>query len=248
MWARPRRLCQRPCSNKLSHPFMGPGASSFSLSYPQICPSTECSFLKAVPHGPARKVSIRNRWLCICPGPGTSSFGHLSPCERSSSTEIFNGLQYLPVRRMNRAKSWRTNCFPNKTLKKIIAVTTVNRKEGNMMGSIITMTTVQGYFSDQPVNLGKALHGCSMQAMVVARAKGLNVVHEPGKNRNSKHPWVTSFSAGIHPGGARPQLTSTASRDLLVLIFCREMCFSSCLRSFTSAPYLPRVPLSARMK
>lgn len=36
--------------------------------------------------------------------------------------------------------------------------------------------------------------------------------------------------------------------NLLVLIFCKEMCFSSCRLSITSAPYLPRVPLSARMK
>lgn len=35
---------------------------------------------------------------------------------------------------------------------------------------------------------------------------------------------------------------------LLVFIFWSEMCFSSCLRSFTSAPYFPVVPLSARMK
>lgn len=35
---------------------------------------------------------------------------------------------------------------------------------------------------------------------------------------------------------------------LLVFIFWREMCFSSCLRSFTSAPYFPVVPLSAKMK
>lgn len=118
--------------------------------------------------------------MALQPGPGTSSFGHLSPCEKSSSTEIFNGLQYLSVRRMNHAKSLRTNCFPNKTLKKIIAVATVNRNGGNMMGSIITMTTVQGYFSDQPVNLGKALHGCCVQVVMVARAKGLTVVHEPG--------------------------------------------------------------------
>lgn len=33
-----------------------------------------------------------------------------------------------------------------------------------------------------------------------------------------------------------------------VLIFWSEMCFSSCLRSLTSAPYFPVVPLSARMK
>lgn len=59
----------------------------------------------------------------------------------------------------------------------------VNRNEGNLMGSIITMTTVQGYFSDQLVNLGKALHGCCVQAMMVARATGLTMVHGPGKNR-----------------------------------------------------------------
>lgn len=35
---------------------------------------------------------------------------------------------------------------------------------------------------------------------------------------------------------------------LLVFIFWSEMCFSSCRRSFTSAPYFPVVPLSARMK
>lgn len=35
---------------------------------------------------------------------------------------------------------------------------------------------------------------------------------------------------------------------LLVFIFWREICFSSCLLSFTSAPYFPVVPLSARMK
>lgn len=99
--------------------------------------------------------------MALQPGPGTSSFGHISPYERSHSTEIFNlqAIKYLSVRRMNHAKSLRTNCFSNKTLKKIIAVTMVNRNEGNLMGSIITMTTVQGYFSDQLVNLGKALHG-----------------------------------------------------------------------------------------
>lgn len=51
-----------------------------------------------------------------------------------------------------------------------------------MMGSIITMATVQGYFSDQLVNSGKALHGCCVQAMMAARAKGLTMVHGPGKN------------------------------------------------------------------
>lgn len=34
----------------------------------------------------------------------------------------------------------------------------------------------------------------------------------------------------------------------LVFIFWSEMCFSNCRRSFTSAPYFPVVPLSARIK
>lgn len=36
--------------------------------------------------------------------------------------------------------------------------------------------------------------------------------------------------------------------DVRVLIFCREMCFSSSRRSLTSEPYFPQVPLSVRMK
>ncbi|TNN86874.1 hypothetical protein EYF80_002629 [Liparis tanakae] len=39
-----------------------------------------------------------------------------------------------------------------------------------------------------------------------------------------------------------------ARSDLRVLIFCREMCFSSSRRSLTSEPYFPQVPLSVRMK
>lgn len=41
---------------------------------------------------------------------------------------------------------------------------------------------------------------------------------------------------------------SGKSSYLLVFIFWSEICFSSCLLSFTSAPYFPVVPLSARMK
>ena len=41
---------------------------------------------------------------------------------------------------------------------------------------------------------------------------------------------------------------SWASVHLRVLIFCREMCFSSCRRSLTSDPYFPQVPLSVKMK
>lgn len=37
-------------------------------------------------------------------------------------------------------------------------------------------------------------------------------------------------------------------QHLRVLIFWREMCFSNWRRNLTSAPYLPSVPLSARMK
>lgn len=181
MWACPRRLCQRPCSNKLSPPFIRPGARPFSLSYSQICPSTECSFLKAVPNGPARMVSIRNRWLCS----QVQGLPHLAILARmrdpilqryliAYNTYLFVGWIML--------SHWEQTVFSNKTLKKIIAVTMVNRNEGNMMGSIITMTTVQGYYSDQLVNLGKALHGWCVQAMMVARAKGLTMVHGPGKN------------------------------------------------------------------
>lgn len=36
--------------------------------------------------------------------------------------------------------------------------------------------------------------------------------------------------------------------DVRVLIFCREMCFSSSRRNLTSEPYFPQVPLSVRMK
>lgn len=43
-------------------------------------------------------------------------------------------------------------------------------------------------------------------------------------------------------------MTAGAVTYLLVFIFWREICFSSCLLSFTSAPYFPVVPLSARMK
>lgn len=42
--------------------------------------------------------------------------------------------------------------------------------------------------------------------------------------------------------------TIQAKRYSLVFIFWSETCFSSCLRSFTSAPYLPVVPLSAKIK
>ena len=67
-----------------------------------------------------------------------------------------------------------------------------------------------------------------------------------GCHLNSVH--CAGISLSFHSQSLAFGVIDSGELHLRVLIFCMEMCFSSCLRSLTSAPYFPVVPLSARMK
>lgn len=83
------------------------------------------------------------------------------------------------------------------------------------------------------------------------RAPGIGWQREAHRSQRSSpstcptRPWLTRTRYG---GWNMLAVQRRALCDLRVLIFCKEMCFSSSRRSLTSEPYFPQVPLSVRMK